>query len=180
MKKYCKLASMALLLFLSIIAGVFALSACSTAPKPRDLDIATIKGEIPVYLVSVMLTKKADTDGMGKAYVQKLCSEQMNNVKNVLRTEEGININLDTFNKEYANYSDIQSDEVNVTGSYNLNRHYWISTKKEPLRIELNLMLATVGKESMPLTYTIYKDDPDYIPGYKAQKTVWIKFVPKN
>jgi hypothetical protein len=163
-------------LFCVVLAGVFAFLGCSTTPKPRQLDVSTIKNEnIPIYSISVLVTKKGDEGGMGKAYAQKICTTYINEIKKILQ-DKGITINVDAFVKEYNESQEIVSDEINVaSSSYKMNRHYWVSRNKPGLRVELTLTLVTLGSESMPLTYTIYKDDPDYIPGYKEEASVIVK-----
>jgi len=167
-----------LVTFLVLLAVVVIFSACSSSPQAKQLDISSIKEDIPIYSISVVANQNIDNDGLGKAYIQKLCSNYINDIKDMLHNK-GININTDNFIKEY-NSSDIKFEEMKITPSFILNRYFWASQKKENIRIELTLSLVITEDGTMPMSYIVKKDDPNYEPGYRAEGLIKLKFDTKS
>jgi len=166
-----------LVTFLVLLAVVIMFSACSSTPQAKQLNISSIKEDISIYSISVIANKNIDDDGLGKAYIEKFCSNYINDIKDMLHNK-GININLDNFIKEY-NSSDIKFEEMKITPSFVLNRYVWTSQNKENIRIELTLSLVITEDGTMPLSYVIKKDDPNYEPGYRAEGLIKLKFDTK-
>jgi len=163
--------------FYLLLAVVVVFSACLITPQAKQLDISTIKEDIPIYSISVVANKSVDSDGLGKAYIQKLCSEYIFDIRDMLHIK-GININLDNYIQEYNAYN-IKFEEMKITPTFILNRYFWNSLKKENIRIELTLSLVVTEDGTMPLSYVIKKDDPNYEPGYKAEGSIKLKFDTK-
>jgi len=161
--------------FYLLLMGILAFSACSTTPKVKQLDISTIEGDIPIYSISVIVNKDMDKDGLGKSFIQKICSSYINDIKDMLHNK-GINIDADNFIQAYNNSSNINFEEMKITPSFVLNRYFWTSQKKENIRIEFTLSLVITEDGTMPLSYKVKKDDPNYEPGYIAEGLIKLKF----
>jgi len=156
-----------------VLFGVMQITACTTSPQPKPLDLQTITGDIPIYSLNVIVRKDLDSDRIGDKFFKKFYIEELENILNIL-SAEGINCDKQTFFNEFNNSPNIGFEEIKITSYFILNRYFWNSPNKSETRIEFTLNLVINEDGSMPLTYTVKKDDPLYQPGYSASNTLRI------
>jgi len=162
--------------FCLLVFGVLIFSACASKPQAKLLDLSTITEDIPIYTISVTVRKDIDTDGLGKAFFQKVYIEQFDNMIRLLASK-GIRADSQNFKNEFNPDPVINFEEIRITSSFILHRYYWTSPNKSDTRLSLSMPLVVMDNGSMILEYNVRKDDPSYEPGYLFRDTLNVVFT---
>jgi hypothetical protein len=162
-------------IWLSVLAGLLSFSACSSAPKPRSLNLNTITGNVPVYSVSLLIRKDIDENGKGKDFIRSFFTKNAGTIKQML-ADRGVNIDENSFLNDFNGDPNIELDVMEISPSFVVHRYYWNAKAPSETRAELLLNFVILEDGTMPLEVTVKKDDPEYEPGYSAKITLSLKF----
>ena len=163
------------LLFVFIIGWLNLFLACSSAPKPKPLDLSAISEDIPISSISLIMNKTMDNNGTGENFIKSFYINNIGLIKDMLIVK-GININEKLFLEEINKNQKIEFEEIKFSSDFIIHKYNWKSQSHSEIYINFLLNFVIQQDGTMPMNVTVKKIDPDYEPGYEAKTTLNLRF----
>jgi hypothetical protein len=147
-----KIASVSLLLALTV-------SLYAKGPKP--LDPSTIIEPVPLTEIQILVTPNIDTDKQGENYLMNVFPDSIEAIKQAVINKSNITLDATAFlNETKEGTAKVTFEKLDFGAKLVSHKYSWNKEEKTSPRASIIIPFVIRDDGTMPVTVTIYQDDP--------------------